>query len=540
MRLGNIFDDVDPTRPNEIVEYIVTSSRLAAAAALYASGSPEQKRVLAVLGAAQRIVSAEAWYAADAARGTCPAALAGEQIGELHVQYPAAPIPQQRRYAPCCIFSLPKLARHAACHGLYVDGDLVGSELVCLQHACHKLGIDCDNLDEHMANREAQLAALGVSHCDRQKFSAPERRDFAKAYVNSVVHGAALLPSAPGTTANAAAELFAKYGVLPSARPPLWLKNLKLEMAVIGPAIVAAPAHKPTMDALRAHPDVSKRAKANRWQSAMHYVLAPYEFDMIDAAVEFGDETHGMLAISDQSDGMYWLAHSFPAGESRADVFAAMSQHIATVTGIADATIREKPIPLPELPAPKTEFFSINEWSNDTTLAQLPQVMKRLDRHFTALQGMTKAFIVEQYFYPNSDTVAKTILRTVAETKLIYQRCTVIVKPAKSDDDEPKRKSVFDLWLADPKTNVKQTVDFLATPAERASRSRAPRRCRHASLWCRRGPQVSELAFELFRPVGTSSSRHRDISICRERATPSRSPPPPSENLLYRRWVVSW
>eukprot|EP00900_Chrysochromulina_parva_P016117 jgi/Chrpa1/24506/Chrysochromulina_OHIO_Genome00023797-RA len=39
-------------------------------------------------------------------------------------------IPKQRCYADGpCIFNLPKKARFAAEHGLYVDGDLAGSEL---------------------------------------------------------------------------------------------------------------------------------------------------------------------------------------------------------------------------------------------------------------------------------------------------------------------------------------------------------------------------------------------------------------------------
>ena len=111
---------------------------------------------------------------------------------------PRHAIPKQRRYADGpCLFRLPRKARYAAAHGLYVDGDLVGSELIALQHACHELNIDCDNLDEHLEHREAQLAALGKSHCPSSASSA-QRRDFAKAYVNAVVHGAGVRPSGVG------------------------------------------------------------------------------------------------------------------------------------------------------------------------------------------------------------------------------------------------------------------------------------------------------------------------------------------------------
>jgi hypothetical protein len=91
----------------------------------------------------------------------------------------------------------------------------------------------------------------------------------------------------------------------------------------------------------------------------------------------------------------------------RWQIFETLSQHIRTTTGITAATIREKPIPLPELPTRKTELFAINDWSNDTTRAQLREKMALLDRHFTSLQGLTKAYIVERTFYPDSDVVRR-------------------------------------------------------------------------------------------------------------------------------------
>ena len=129
---------IAPARPNSVVEFICTT-RLAAASALFARGSLEEKKCSVLLAACKNIMSAEHWFAAVPARGDCPPALAGQQIGEVAVTYtPRHAIPKQRRYADGpCIFKLPKKARFAAAHGLYVDGDLVGSELVSLQHACH-------------------------------------------------------------------------------------------------------------------------------------------------------------------------------------------------------------------------------------------------------------------------------------------------------------------------------------------------------------------------------------------------------------------
>ena len=135
---------IAPARPNSVVEFICTT-RLAAASALFARGSLEEKKCSVLLAACKNIMSAEHWFAAVPARGDCPPALAGQQIGEVAVTYtPRHAIPKQRRYADGpCIFKLPKKARFAAAHGLYVDGDFVGSELVSLQHACHMHRCDC-------------------------------------------------------------------------------------------------------------------------------------------------------------------------------------------------------------------------------------------------------------------------------------------------------------------------------------------------------------------------------------------------------------
>ena len=266
--MRNIFAGVDFERATDVVEYICTS-RLARAKALYAGKPINAAKVQRLLDAVVNIVSAEAWFAADASRGSCPASLAGQQIGELRVKYAASAIKKQRRYAATpCLFSLPGDARRAAAHGLYVDGDLVGSELYALLHACSLAAIDCDNLDEHLSKREEQLEALGRSLC-ASKHDKPARRDFAKQYVNIIIHAGALLPS-PG---NAVDKLFREYGVPPNARAPLWLKNLAAEIREVGPELVSHALFKPTMDALRAE----KPDKAARWASALHYVLAPIE-----------------------------------------------------------------------------------------------------------------------------------------------------------------------------------------------------------------------------------------------------------------------
>ena len=110
-----------------------------------------------------------------------------------------------------------------------------------------------------------------------------------------------------------------------------------------------------------------------------------------------------------------------------------------SATGIATATIYEKQIKLPKLPTLKTAMFDvrrrsrepacslplcplscadasrparqINDWSSNTSMAQLPESMALLDRHFTSLQGLTKAYIVERYFKEGSDVVLKHTVR---------------------------------------------------------------------------------------------------------------------------------
>ena len=193
---------------------------------------------------------------------------------------------------------------------------------------------------------------------------------------------------------------------------------------------------------------------------------------MLDACLAHGQHAFGVVGKSDQSDGFYFLKHTFPTGMTRAEVFDAMSNAAQSDTGIYDAVIREKPIPLPELPALKTEGFYFEDWSPETTLAEVSEKMRLFDRHFASLKATSKAFIVEQYFYPGTDIVSRSYVRTVNETKQIYNSSiTVIVQPA-TDKKPEQRKPMLDIWLADPRRRVREKVDFLATQAERDANPR--------------------------------------------------------------------
>ena len=439
-----------------MTEYICTS-RLARSAILYRDRNQELAKVNSILAAAHNLMPAERWYASDPARGACPRSLTGQIIGELDVTYPPQIIAKQRRYATGpCIFSLPKLARFAATHGLYIDGDLVGSELTAYQHLCQKQRIDCDNLNDHLANREAQLAALGKSHAP--KHPQDEQRDFAKKYVNLVFHGGSLRPSLPHEQKNAIAQVFDDYGVLPTALPPLWLRNLAAEMRVSGPALMEHEDNSDLMDELQA----KKPSKALRWQSAIHYLTAPVEYAMMDAALEHGESIR-LIAVSDQSDGYLWLAYSFPEDEEVKEVFQYMTNAIRSNTGIADATIREKPIPLPNLPVAKSVRLDPTTWPQEATEAQLPELYSLVDRHFVSIMGLTKAYVAERQFYEGTDIVSKVVLRVESECTKMFRCCSVIMMR----DGKPKNTPIFEMWLLRCDRPFAQGIDFLVTEADR-------------------------------------------------------------------------
>ena len=57
----------------------------------------------------------------------------------------------------------------------------------------------------------------------------------------------------------------------------------------------------------------------------------------------------GLEAISDQSDGYYFLVHTFPSDKTVDEVFEEMTRHIRVATGMAEMRIREKMIALQSL-----------------------------------------------------------------------------------------------------------------------------------------------------------------------------------------------
>ena len=247
----------------------------------------------------------------------------------------------------------------------------------------------------------AYFAQLGKMHPALESQGDGARRDFAKQYVSMIVHLAAWKPKVDDDgKPNAAAMLFDEYQVPHDAKPPAWLKRLRLECEDNADEIVSASIHRNTMrEVRRVHPE-----KAEKTSSALHFVLASYEYRFLDACIEYS-LTQTMKPADDQLDGFLWYLFSFPQGKSRAAVFEDMSEFARNKTGMRRGTIREKIIPLPEnLPAVKTRRLLINA-HQDTGDAGKEQVMANWDRHFTSLQGTKRAVVIELVFFEDSDMI---------------------------------------------------------------------------------------------------------------------------------------
>eukprot|EP01047_Picozoa_sp_COSAG01_P048481 COSAG01_NODE_4727_length_4789_cov_2.948188_3_plen_537_part_00 len=124
-----------------------------------------------------------------------------------------------------------------------------------------------------------------------------------------------------------------------STELPEWVYELRRELTTNTSQLVAAPVHQPVMDALRQH----EPRKARNVNSALHFVLAQYEYRAISAAAQYGSAL-GLILNDDQWDGCLWLEHSFPNHLTRAAVFQAMTAEIQKATGIEGLSIREKVI----------------------------------------------------------------------------------------------------------------------------------------------------------------------------------------------------
>lgn len=396
----------------------------------------------------------------------------------------------QRRYAvgPSA-FGLPRAARAAATGGLFVDGDLEGSELSAYEHVCKLIHLDCDILDEHILHREEQLEELGqllpqaydaqlpsaATDAERAAcWKASPHRDFAKKLVSAITHLASWKP-VDTPVPNAAWKLFEEYGIDPASdavRVPAWLKGMQREFRANVDVLVdgqQVPEHLPVLNELRrVFPE-----KASLKSSALHYVLAQYEYIFLDACLAHG-ESIGLVMKDDCLDGALWLAPSFPADKSRADVFKAMTAAARQSTGMLKFTIREKAIDVPPMPARKTAAFPMQGFQQafgglaGLGDAGLKQVWQVCDRHWCSLQGSSKAIVVEQFYLDDSDIVRDTIQRTNAEFTQVYGTSCKLTIP-KDAGGSGKPESLPKLWLEREDRPVKFGIDFLTTAAARQS-----------------------------------------------------------------------
>lgn len=272
-----------PLRPQQVAEPIV-ASRLSKSLRLI-DDAPKRSRALRTLQAVRDIRPAQQFFEEEFAMDA-PAELEGEKIGYLDVHYKPSPMPEQRRYAlGPSIFGLSSPQRSSASYGLYVDGDLMASEPTSYRFVCHQYGINIPLLDRHLAteaSREADLATIGAMAVGIKK-----PRSFAKAYVSMLTHDAHWKPKetpidpndpSKGKKKNAAAKLYDEHGVDWSVPPPQFLIDLSDELTEASEKIVRLGVHRPIIQQLRS----IDPAKADRTASALHYVLAVYEYRFLD------------------------------------------------------------------------------------------------------------------------------------------------------------------------------------------------------------------------------------------------------------------
>ena len=185
------------------VKQPVVASRLAKAVSLLPNGSSKRMLVANLLAAVKDIEPAATYWRREFPNTPFPAELHEQTIGTVTARYTDPPAMRtQRRYAiGPGLFGLGRMARaagrynlacpvalcsplrsptapsplartppsppsphrhpdrvaHTGTHGLYIDGDIVASELYAMQYAAQLCGFDCPNLDDHLTGREAQL-----------------------------------------------------------------------------------------------------------------------------------------------------------------------------------------------------------------------------------------------------------------------------------------------------------------------------------------------------------------------------------------------
>ena len=389
-------------RPQEVAEPIV-ASRLSKSLSLDNLDPRKRSHALLTLQSVRDLRPAQQFYEQEFGIDA-PTELEGETIGYLDVRYKPSRMPEQRRFAlgGRSIFGLPSPQRSAASYGMYVDGDLMASEPVSYMYVCHDHGIDVPLLNRHLASeasREADLATIGAMSPGIKK-----PRSFAKAYVSMITHDGHWKPQArlidpsdlsKGKRKNAAAKLYDEYGVDWSVSPPQFLIDLSDELTEASEKIVRLGVHRPIIQALRA----IDPAKANRTASALHFVLAVYEYRFLDRCLEKARRM-GIVSVCDCLDGFLFLKHTFPPSLSIAEAFDKMTRFACDKTGMR-GQIREKPIILPLLPSLTSRAFvdlealrNGGEVFEDLGESGMPQIMERMDRHFVFIYARSSQPVV--------------------------------------------------------------------------------------------------------------------------------------------------
>eukprot|EP00966_Prymnesium_polylepis_P152977 3534030-Prymnesium_polylepis.1 len=276
-------------------------------------------------------------------------------------------------------------------------------------------------------------------------------------------HSAAWRPQADDQGhMNAAARLFTAYQVPLDARPPAWFINLARELQENASELCHHPMHRPIISELkRVDPE-----KARKVSSALHFVLAPYEYTFLDACLEYG-QSIGLEFADDCLDGALWLTGSFPRNTPIARVFEDMTDYAQRATGMTSMVIREEVMKLPDLSVPKTRKVNINAWV-DVGDAGAKAVFAYLDRHWTSIQGRSKSVGIERWFIEGTDICDEYHERTDDEHTRMYKSCKLTVT---GEDGKKVTAEVAKLWLDRTERPVKEHLDFLTNEAKRQKNS---------------------------------------------------------------------
>ena len=373
----------------------------------------------------------------------------GQEVGEIEVKYFEESIGPQRRYARPYVelFSLDKQSglRGAAAHGLYIDFDLEGAYQVILQALCRKNVIDCPELDEHLKNREAQLAEVGALVPGVRS----RQRKAAKEYFNAVYNGAG--------------ELFERtwakeYGVANSEEFPLCARRFKKEMLEVSVALIEK---YPDVEA-----EVKEKYPQKRPNSVIFYILSKEERKAIDA-MERELTILNLRMDSYQGDGGFVRAEDIirsDAFKTDAELEVLLTEVVRKVTDMHH-TVKIKEIVLPRIPSKLSLEFKIKTITNTKNDADFPEYIETINRHFVQIREMKDTIL--QLRYDENGIIVNIGYMDSRSVKTNFHGI-LVVKETYEDEESGKKDDVecdiITEWFSHPDRRQARRLVFEPRP----------------------------------------------------------------------------